>query len=45
MQSGNHLEVRWFHFTTTRPLELDNHKLPEDTIAMINLVSYMQVCV
>jgi len=26
----------------TRPLELDNHKLPEDTIAMINLVSYMQ---
>jgi len=25
-----------------RPLELDKHKLPEDTIAMINLVSYMQ---
>jgi len=32
----------WTLNPSTRPLELDNHKLPEDTIAMINLVSYMQ---
>ena len=33
----------WPCLENTRPVDLGNHKLPEDTIAMVNIVSYMQV--